>query len=326
MRRRDFISLVGGVAVWPAVAWAQKPDKVYRVGIFSTTGRERVWHLHKALIESLRGLGYVEGQNVVFENRFAEGKMERLPSIATELVSLKPGVIVVGPNTSIRAVMKASSTIPIVTTYSAEPVANGLVASLAHPAGNITGFTSDVTDETYGLRLQLLKEVNARTSRVAAVWNPDGIERKALEATQLAAKRLGITVTSHEVRRIADFEPTFRSILREADDGMIVFTDGLTYARRQDFIDFAARERVPTMYGSRESVDDGGLISYGVNLSAIYRRAAVYVDKILRGANPGDLPIELPTILELAINVRTAKAIGLTIPESFLVRADDVIE
>jgi len=201
-----------------------------------------------------------------------------------------------------------------------------LVASLARPGGNITGFTSDVTDETYGLRLQLLKEVNARTSRVAAVWNPDAIERKALEATQVAANRLGVTVTSHEVRSIADFEPTFRSILREADDGMIVFTEGLTYARRQDFIDFAARERIPTMYGSRESVDDGGLISYGVSLLAIYRRAAVFVDKILRGANPGDLLIELPTILELVINVRTAKAIGLTIPESFLVRADEVLE
>jgi putative ABC transport system substrate-binding protein len=204
IKRREFITLLGGAAAWPAAAQAQKPDKVYRVGIFSTTGRDRVWHLHKALIESLRVLGYVEGQNVVFENRFAEGKMERLPSIAAELVSLKPGVIVVGPNTSIRAIMHASSTIPIVTTYSAEPVANGLVASLARPGGNITGFISDVTDETYGLRLQLLKEINARTSRVAAVWNPDAFERKALEATQLAANHLGVTVTSHEVRSVAD--------------------------------------------------------------------------------------------------------------------------
>jgi len=166
----------------------------------------------------------------------------------------------------------------------------------------------------------------SRLRDVAAVWNPDGIERKALQATEDAAKRLGIAITSHEVRSIADFESTFSSINKEADDGMIVFSDGLTYARRRDFISFAARERLPAMYGSRESVDDGGLISYGVNLSAIYRRAAVFVDKILRGANPGDLLIELPTILELVINVRTAKAIGLTIPESFLVRADEVIE
>jgi putative ABC transport system substrate-binding protein len=326
IRRREFIVTLGGAAAaGPLMARAQQ-GRVHRVAIFSITARERVWHLHKALIEGLRRLGYVEGQNVVFENRFAEGKMERLPSIAAELVSLNPGVIVVGPNNSIRAVMQASSTIPIVTTYSAEPVASGLVVSLARPGENITGFTSDVTDETYGLRLQLLKELNARTSRVAAVWNPDGIERKALEATQVAAKRLGVTVTSHEVRSIADFEPTFRSILREADDGMIVFAEGLTYANRQDFIDFAARERIPTVYGSRESVDDGGLISYGVSVLAIYQRAAVFVGKILKGANPGDLPIELPTILELVINVRTAKAIGLTIPESFLVRADEVLE
>ena len=274
----------------------------------------------------MRELGYVEGQNIVFENRFAEGKMERIPSIAAELVSLKPDVIVVGPNTSIRAVMQASSTIPIVTTASAEPIANGFATSLAHPGRNVTGFAFDVTYETYGLRLQLLKEISARTSRVAAVWNPDAIERRALEATQEAAKRLGVTVTSHEIRSIADFEPTFRSIITEADDGMIVFTDGLTYARRQDFIDFAARQRLPTIYTTRESVGDGGLISYGVSLSAIYRRAAIFVDKILRGANPGDLPIEQPTKLELVINVRTAKAIGLTIPGSFLVRADEVIE
>jgi len=165
LERRKFITLVGGAAAWPLAVRAQKPSRVYRVAIFSTTARNGVWHLHQALIESLRGLGYLEGQNVAFENRFAEGRMERLPGIAAELVSLRPDVIVVGPNTSVRAVMHASSAIPIVMTYSAEPVANGLVTSLARPSGNITGFTSDVTDETYGLRLQLLKEINVKTSR-----------------------------------------------------------------------------------------------------------------------------------------------------------------
>jgi len=296
------------------------------VAIFSTTGRERVWNLHQALIDSLPGLGYIEGQNVIFENRFAEGKMERLASIAAELVSLRPDVIVVGPNTSVRAVMQVSSTIPIVMTYSAEPVANGLVASLARPGGKITGFTSDVTDETYGLRLQLLKEIIAKASRVAAVWNPDAIARKALEATENAAKRLHITVASFEVRNITDLESAFPSIRKEANDGMIVFSDGLTYARRRDIIDFAAGERLPTMYANREFVAEGGLISYGVSLPAIYRRAASFVDKILKGANPGDLPIEQPAILELIINQKTAKAIDLTIPETFLVRADEVIE
>ena len=327
MRRRDFITLLGGAAIaWPLVARAQQLAKVHRVGMLWTSARERVWHLHQGILEGLRALGYVEGRNVIFDDRFAEGKMDKLPSLAAELVSLRPDVIVVAPNTSIRAVMQASHTIPIVTAYSAEPVANGLVASLARPGGNITGLTSDVTDETYGLRLQLLKEINAKTSRVAVVWNPEAVAMKALQASEEAAKRMSITITSHEIRNIADIEPTLSSIKKEGDDGMLVINDGLAYARRQDFIDFAARERLPTMYGSRESVDDGGLISYGVNTTALYRRAASFVDKILKGANPGDLPIEQPTIMELVINVRTAKAIGLTIPESFLVRADDVIE
>ena len=327
MRRRDFIKvIVGSAATWPFAARGQHTAKIYRVAIFSTTARKGVWHLHQALIESLRPLGYVEGQNVIFENRFAEGKMERLASIAAELASLKPDVVVVGPNTSILAMMKASRTIPIVTTYSAEPVANGLVASLARPGGNITGLTSDVTDETYGLRLQYLKEISPKMSRVAVLWNPDVINKKALQATKDAAERFDVTVTSYEVRNISDFGPAFSSISKETDDGMIVFSDGLTYARRQDFIDFAARAHLPTMYGSRESVDDGGLISYGVNLTAIYRRVATFVDKILKGANPGDLPIEQPTILELVVNLRTAKAIGLSISEKFLLRADEVIE
>jgi putative ABC transport system substrate-binding protein len=327
MRRREFIKVIfGSAAAWPLAAAAQQVGKVYRVAIFSTTARDRVWHLHQALIESLGGLGYVEGQNVNFENRFADGKMERLAGIAAELVSLKPDVIVVGPNTSIRAVMQASNTIPIVTTYSADPVANGLVTSLARPGGNITGLTSDVTSEVYGLRLQFLKEISPKTLRVAALWNPDAIERKALEDTETAAKRLGITVTSHEVRNIADIESAFRAISKEAFDGMIVFSDGLTYARRQSIIDFAARTRLPTMYGSRESVTDGGLVSYGVNLTAIYRRAASFVDKILKGATPGDLPIELPTVQEFVINLRTAKAIGLTVPVTLLTRADELIE
>jgi putative ABC transport system substrate-binding protein len=326
MYRREFITLLGSAAAWPLAARGQQLAKVHRVGILWTTGRDRVWHLHQALIESLRALGYVEGRNVIFDDRFAEGKMERLASFAAELVSLRPDVIVVAPNTSVRAVMQASHTIPIVMTYSSEPVANGLVTSLARPGGNITGLTSDVTDETYALRLQLLKEINPKTSRVAVVWNPDEIAIKAFQASEEAAKRLNITVRPHEVRNITDFEPTFSSIKKEADDSMLVFTGGLTYARRQDFIDFAARERLPTMYCQRESVEDGGLVSYGVNTTALYRRAASFVDKILKGANPGDLPIEQPTILELIINVRTAKAIGLAIPESFLVRADNVIE
>jgi len=327
MKRREFITLLGGAAVtWPLAALAQQAGRIHRVAIFSTTGRDRVWHLHQALVDSLRELGHVEGKNVVFEHRYADGKMERLASIAAELVSLSPEVIVVGPNTSVRAVMQASSSIPIVMTASAEPVASGLIDSLARPGGRITGMTLDVTPETYGLRLQFLKEIHAEISRLAILWNPDAMGIKVLQDTEDAAKRLGIALVPHEVRRIADLEAAFGSIGKEAVDGLIVFNDGLTYARRREIIDFAARQRVPTMYGSREYVDDGGLISYGVNLTAIYRRAAYFVDKILKGVRPAELPVELPSQLELFINLKTAKALGLTIPASFLLRADQVIE
>jgi len=327
MRRRDALIFLGCIgATWPLRLRAQQAGKIHRIGVFSRTARTGVWHLHQALIDRLRQLGYVEGKNIIFEHRFAEGKMDRLADIAAELVSLAPDVIVAGPNTTVRAVMEASSMVPIVMTYSAEPVASGLIRTLARPGGNITGLTSDVTPETYGLRLQLLKEINSKTSHVAVLWNPNAIGSKELHATETAAKELGITITSHEARSIADLQQQFGSISEEAVDGMLVFADGLTYARRRDIIAFAASERIPTMYGSRESVDDGGLISYGVNLTAIYRRAASFIDKILKGAKPGDLPVEQPTILELIINLRTARAIGLTIPEPFLVRADEVLE
>jgi putative ABC transport system substrate-binding protein len=261
MRRREFIALFGSAAVgWPLGARAQEAAKVQRVAIFSTTGRDRVWHLHQALIDGLRELGFVEGKNIVFEHRFAEGKMERLADIAAELVSLRPEVIVVGPNTSVRAVRLVSSTIPIVMTASAEPVASGLIASLARPGGNTTGMTVDVTPDTHGLRLQFLKEISAKTSRVAVLWNPDAIGIMAREATEDAAQRLGIALTFHEARRIGDLELGFSSIATEAVDGLIVFNDGLTYARRREIIEFAARQRVPAMYGSREWADDGGLI------------------------------------------------------------------
>jgi putative tryptophan/tyrosine transport system substrate-binding protein len=326
MRRREFIAVIAGVAAWPLTAHAQQPDRVHRVAIFSTTGRDRVWHLHQALIDGLRELGFVEGKNIVFEHRFAEGKMERLADIAGELVSLRPEVIVAGPNTSIQAVRQASSTIPIVMTAASEPVASGLIASLARPGGNITGMTVEVTPDTYGLRLQLLKEISAKASRVAVRWNPDAISIQARQATEDAAKQLGISLTFHEARRIEDLELRFSSIANEAIDGLVVFNDGLTYARRWEIIAFAARERTPAMYGSREWPEDGGLISYGLNFTATYRRAAHFVDKILKGANPGDLPVEQPSQFELVINLKTAKALGLTISESFLLRADEVIE
>src|SRR6266478_3810649 len=232
MKRRDallFLACLG--ATWPIQLRAQRAARIHRVGVFSTTARVGVWHLHQALIESLQQLGYVEGRNIIFEHRFAEGRMDRLASIAAELVSLGPDLVVAGPNTTVRAVMEASSMVPIVMTYSAEPVASGLIRTLARPGGNITGLTSDVTPEPYGFRLQLLKEITSKTSQVAVLWNPNAIGSKELHATETAAKELGITITSHEARSIADLQQQFGSISEEAVDGMLVFADGLTYAR-----------------------------------------------------------------------------------------------
>jgi ABC-type uncharacterized transport system substrate-binding protein len=325
MRRRDFLK-VAAFTVAPE-AHAQELRKIHRVAVLMTTQRDRVWHLSVALQDALRELGYMQGQNIVFEHRFAEGKMEKLDGLAAELVALAPDVIVVGPNTSVVAAMRASKTIPIVMTVSTEPVASGLVASLNHPGGNVTGLAADVTPDTWGLRLQLLKEVNQSFSRVAVLWNSEVLGmQESWEATSDAAKQLGVTLINHEARNINDLNTAFDLIPRDAAHALMVFGDGLTYARRREIIEFAARVRLPDFYTWREMVEDGGLMSYGYNLADAYRRSAKYVDKILRGAKPGDLPIELPVKLELIINLKTAKSLGLMMPSQLLARADQLIE
>jgi len=326
MRRRDFLKATAFTAV-VLEARAQELRKTHRVAVLMTTQRDRVWHLSVALMDALRELGYVEGQNVVFDHRFAEGRMERLDGLAAELVALSPDVIVVGPNTSVVAAMRASKTVPIVMTVSTEPVASGLVASLNHPGGNITGLTADVTPDTWGLRLQFLKAINEKISRIAVLWNPEVLGMSdSWQATVAAAKHLDIALTSHESRNIKDLNTAFELIPREGAEALMVFGDGLTYARRREIIDFAARMRLIDFYTWREMAVDGGLISYGYNLADAYRRSAKYVDKILKGAKPGDLPIELPVKLELVVNLKTAKALGLTMPPTLLARADEVIE
>jgi ABC-type uncharacterized transport system substrate-binding protein len=326
MRRRDFLK-VTAFAVVALEARAQERRKIHRVAVLMTTQRDRVWHLSVALMDALRELGYVEGQNVMFDHRFAEGRMDKLDGLAAELVALTPDVIVVGPNTSVVAAMRASKTIPIVMTVSTEPVASGLVASLNQPGGNITGLAADVTPDTWGLRLQFLKEINEKISRIAVLWNPEVLGMPdSWQATATAAKRLGITLISHEARSINDLNTAFDLIPRDAADALMVFGDGLTYARRREIIDFAARTRLLDFYTWREMAVDGGLISYGYNLADAYRRSAKYVDKILKGAKPGDLPIELPVKLELAINLKRARSLGLIMPSQLLTRADEVIE
>jgi ABC-type uncharacterized transport system substrate-binding protein len=326
MRRRDFLK-VTAFAVVALEARAQERRKIHRVAVLMTTQRDRVWHLSVALMDALRELGYVEGQNVMFDHRFAEGRMDKLDGLAAELVALTPDVIVVGPNTSVVAAMRASKTIPIVMTVSTEPVASGLVASLNQPGGNIMGLAADVTPDTWGLRLQFLKEINEKISRIAVLWNPEVLGMPdSWQATATAAKRLGITLISHEARSINDLNTAFDLIPRDAADALMVFGDGLTYARRREIIDFAARTRLLDFYTWREMAVDGGLISYGYNLADAYRRSAKYVDKILKGAKPGDLPIELPVKLELVINLKRARSLGLTMPSQLLTRADEVIE
>ena len=279
--------------------------------------------LRTAFIESLANLGWIEGKNVIVELRYAENKLERLPELAAELIRLKPDVIVAGGGTlAPLALKRATATIPIVMAAAGAPVESGLVTSLARPGGNITGLSSNSL-ELAGKRLQLLKEILPAVSRVAVVWNAaNPYPAVVLQQTKEAAPALGIEILSFEVRGPADIAGALESVMRQRPNALITVEDPLTFNERDYIVEFTARNRLPAMYGLREFVVAGGLIAYGANLADLLRRSAGYVDKILRGAKPGDLPIQLPTTFELAINLKTAKALGLTIPQSVLLRAE----
>jgi putative tryptophan/tyrosine transport system substrate-binding protein len=325
MDRRAFIgTLAGGLLAAPLAAAAQeyKAGKVARIGRLelSSAGTD------EAFRQGLRELGYVEGQNVVLEYRFAEGKAERLPNLAAELVNLKVDIIVAGGTPAPLAAKHATSTIPIVMAAAGDPVRTGLVANLARPGGNVTGL-STFTPELAAKRLQLLKEVVPGVSRVAVLWNatnPFAVFN--MRETEVAARTLGVQVQSLEVRGSDDFENAFAAAIRGRAGALIVVDDPLTCRHRERLGDFAAKNRLPTMYGFRQCAGTGGLMSFGASLADLYRRAAIYVDKILKGAQPRDLPVEQPTKFELVINLKTAKALGLTIPQSLLQRADQVID
>ena len=328
MNRRGFIgALAGGLFAAPLVAAAQPTAKVYRIGFLVTATPTETGHLLKALSEGLRELGYVEGRNVVFERRFAEGRQERLPALAAELVQLKVDVVVTGSNPVIAAVKQATATIPVVMAVSRDPVGAKFIASLARPGGNITGLANDTAPEIIGKNLAFLKEAVPRISRVTYLWNPvpPGAEtsKNALES---AARNLGVAFQPVEVRGHAELEGAFAAMVRERANGIVVAQDPVTFGSRSQVAVLAARNRLPAVYGVREFAEAGGLMSYGPNIADQFRRAAMYVDKILKGAKPGDLPIEQPTKFELVINLKTAKALGLTLPPSLLQRADQVIE
>ena len=320
-------ALAVGILITPIVAEAQPAAKVPRIGYLVTGSLEspetRV--ALDAFRQGLRERGYVEGQNILIEYRAADGKIERFPGLATELARLKVDLILAANTPAARAAQQATTTIPIVVPVIGDPVGDGLVASLARPGGNITGL-SGINPELSGKRLDLLKQAVPRLTRVAIVWNPAEPNAAFLRETQAAGRGLSMQLQVLEVKAAPDLETALQAARRWHASGLIVLTDPVTLYHRKQLADLANKYRLPAIYSERLFVESGGLISYGANDRKMHQRAAIYVDKILKGAKPGDLPIEQPTKFELIINLKTAKALGLTIPPSLLQRADQVIE
>jgi putative tryptophan/tyrosine transport system substrate-binding protein len=308
-------------------AEAQQQAKIHRIG-FLSGGFPGPTHWTTTLRTYLRDLGYVEGKNIAIESRFAENKPDRLSALADEPVRLKVDVIVAGGSNDARVAKNATKTIPIVTTgIGIDPVESGVVESLARPGGNVTGITS-LTTELGGKRLELIKEAVPKITRVAVLYDPaaPGSLRELKETLPVAASALGLTVRSWEVRDAAGFDRVFAALRRERPDGLYVAGGPLMSPNGKRIAAFALKRRLPSVYGNKEYVDAGGLMCYGADLADIYRRVAYYVDKILKGAKPFDLPVEQPRKFEFVINLKTAQQIGVTIPQSVLYRADRVIK
>jgi putative tryptophan/tyrosine transport system substrate-binding protein len=324
MNRRAFVTGLGAVLAAPLRGEAQEAGKVYRVGYLSAGSSTSVV---EAFREGLREHGWVEGQNLVIEYRYAEGAYDRLPDLAAELVRLKVDVIVASPSPPAAAAKNATATIPIVMIGAgADPVGQGLTASLARPGGNVTGLSYSVGQEIFGKQLALLKEAIPKVHRAAVVWNPaiSGLA-PAIGEVKIAARALGLQILVLEVRGPNDFDTAF-AMAKERVGGLLVLVDSMFSFHRTRLADLAAKNRLPAVYTNRLPVEVGGLMSYGPSFSDLWRRAAGYVDRILKGSKPGDLPVEQPTKFELVINLKTAKALGLTIPPSLLRRVDQVIE
>jgi ABC-type uncharacterized transport system substrate-binding protein len=324
MKRREFITLLGGAAAWPLAARAQHTG-IYRIGYLDPGSISRVAPFN-AFMDGFRELGWVEGKNIAFERRHAENHLEWLPEFAAELVRLNVDVILAAGTLGPLAAKRATTTIPIVMTAAGDPVGSGLVASLAQPNGNITGM-SLMAPDLGGKRLGLLKEFVPQLSRVAVLWNAaNPYPALVFKETQAAGQKLGIQVQSLEVRSPDDFDGAFERTRRWRPDALITVEDPLTVTYRKRIADVALDEQLPSLYGVREFVEVGGLISYGGNVTDLFRRAAGYVDKILKGAKPADLPVQQPTRFEMVINLKTAKALGLTVPLIMQMTADEVIE
>jgi ABC-type uncharacterized transport system substrate-binding protein len=326
LKRREFISLLGGAAAaWPLAARAQQPGKVQRVGFLWDS--PAVWpHALAGFRTGLRDLGWIEGQNVVVEYRWAEGRFDRLPAMAEELVRLKVDVIVAPTSIYTAAAKQATSTIPIVFASHADPIGSGHVGSLARPGGNITGFTI-MMSETTAKGVELLKEVVPGLARVAVVWDPaTPSHRPGLSAVEATGRALGLRMQALAVPSAAEFAGAFAAMVQERAGGVVVLSTPLFMGAAMPLAELAIKHKLPTMFGPREHVEAGGLLSYSPDRADLYRRAATYVDKILRGTTPADLPVQQPTKFEFIVNLKTARAIGLDIPPTLLARADEVIE
>ncbi len=328
MDRRTFLgALASGVLAAPLAVEAQQAGKVPRIGFLSVTSPSDRPPLLDAFRQGLRELGWVEGQNIVIDYRYAEDQVDRLPGLAAELVRLKVDLIVSWGTQGVTAAKNATETIPIVMIAVRDPVGTGLIASLVRPGGNVTGVSGYAGLEIVAKQLGLLKETIPKIRRVAILSNPaNAYHQLAIREVNVAARSLGVQLQLLEARGPNEFDGAFAAMAKERVGALLVLSDAMLNSHRVRLADLAARSRLPAAYGVRESVEAGGLMSYGPSFLDLFRRAATYVDKILKGARPGDLPVEQPTKFELVINLKTAKALGLTIPPSLLQRADQVIE
>lgn len=329
MLRRPFLSrLAAGTTavVLPQFARAQRPAKVNRVGFAEAGAAAANQHFVDAFTAGMRELGYVAGQNLIVETRWAEGRAERFPEILAELVRGKPDVIVVASSLGAVAARKVVTSIPVVFVGVSDPVTLGLVESLAHPGGNMTGLSRVFGEGLLGKALQLLKELVPKASRAAILWNPAAAVESRLKEAQAAMRTLGMTPLPVGLRDVQGIDDAFAQMHKQHADTLLVITDPLTLRHRDTIVTAAAAHRIPTVYEFAEFARAGGLVAYSASVAALFRRAATYVDKILKGAAPGDMPIEQPTQFELVVNVKTATALGLTVPQSMLLRADEVIQ
>jgi len=326
MRRRRFITVLSGAALaWPVCVGAQQARKTYRIG-YCFLGPQPPDPRQALPWPTLRELGYVEGGNLVVERRFAAGRRERLAGFAAELIAMKPNVILAQGGQSAEAVTTATSDIPVVVMGAGDPVGTGLVKSLARPGGNVTGVT-EISTELSAKRLQLLKEAVPALARVAVLWNAaDRAMTLRYREIAAVAETMHVEIRPLGVREPEDFDDAFEAMRRDRPDAMFMITDALTGLNRKRIVEFVAQIRLPAVYEVRDPVADGGLMSYGPNLRDLFARSAYFIDRILKGAKPGDLPMEQPTKFELVINLRTAKALGLDMPPLLLARADEVIE